>query len=83
MRLPSANVPLLTLTVISITVTLKRFIIIFTECWIMGCSNALNENDLDIAAKFQWMAFNYQLSDVKVRPLFYCLLIYKRFFISC
>lgn len=38
----------------------------------MGCSNALNENDLDIAAKFQSMAFNYQPADVKVRPLWYC-----------
>lgn len=41
----------------------------------MGCSNALNENDLDIAAKFQSMAFNYQPSDVKVRPLWDCLFI--------
>lgn len=59
---------------ISITVTLKRFIIIFAECWIMGYSNALKENKLDIAAKFQSMAFNYQPSDVKVRPC-YCLFI--------
>lgn len=34
----------------------------------MGRSNALNEYDLDIAAKFHSMAFNYQPNDVKVRP---------------